>query len=208
MELTQQLSSSSSSSSSTTLLLSSSTTTTNEEQEEQRLSSQVNIPKSLPSFEINLRILICTTISPMKCNYLTNLSKYLWSEENPSRSATYLSIHYTTPSQLSTIISDNSTQYNIIILDKSNGHYSGIENVTCQIIRQYLKLAIIISIMQNEAAIQSNDDCSIEQADLLLPTPQIPSLKQWKELIELLIERMECSDFLPSPLVQHYITAI
>lgn len=144
----------------------------------------------------------------MKCTYLTNLSKYLWSEENPNRFGTYLSIHYTTPQQLPRIISENSCQYNIVLLDKSNGRYTGPDSISCQIIRQYLKLAIIISIMENEAVIQSNDDCSLEQADLLLPSPQIPSSNHWKELIDLLIDRMECSDFLPSPLVQHYITAI
>ena len=166
------------------------------------------ISKSFSSYEVNLKILICTFNSSIKCPFLIYLSKYLWSEENPIRFTTYFSIHYTTPNQLFEIMSDNSYQYNIIILDKSMGHSPGVENITCQKIREYLKLAIIISIMQNEAVIQSNDDYSIEQADLLLPTPQIPTIKQWKELIELLIERMECSDFLPSPLVQHYITAI
>jgi hypothetical protein len=156
----------------------------------------------------------------MRCPLLSNLSRFLWSDANPDRLGTSVSVSYSsheaalsgflhgTDSEHSVVIIDNSSRSAVLSSAVAAPSPATPATVTCEMVRRSSHTAVIICVMESEAAIQSNDDPSAEQADLLLPHPQIPSCDHWAKLIALLVERKDASDFLPSPLVQQYITAI
>lgn len=174
----------------------------------------------------------------MKCQVLSNFSKYLWADENPDRQGTSVCVTYSTHEKaLSNIDGNNPNlpslgEFNIIILDHATRNscvtapplpsvsaplnlsgqkqlpLSSPVKVTCDLVRKLSHQVVLICIMEDEATIQSNDDSSADQADLLLPFPDIPSCDHWKQLLNLLILRKQTDDFFPSPLLQQYITAL
>jgi len=157
-------------------------------------------------YELNLRILVCTSRSSTKSPLLRNLSQFLWSDRNLSRSSTSFTVIYNSPEKAQSLLHESPFYYNIVLLDKSSVT-TGM-TLSCQQIREVSSTAVIVCIVESEAVLQSNDDKSADQADLLLAAPNLPSVENWKDLVTLLTDRLETSDYLPSPLIQHYITAL
>jgi hypothetical protein len=171
--------------------------------------------------------LVCTSQSAVKCPLLANFSRYLWSDENPDRHGTSVCVTFSSHEKvLASLNSDSEGRsllfsgYNIVLLDHTPPLHPSpavasvglvpppAARVSCGMVRKISQTAVIVCVMESEAAIQSNDDSSADEADLLLPHPELPSSAHWNQLINLLLLRKEVSDFLPSPLVQQYITAL
>jgi hypothetical protein len=184
------------------------------------------VPKPFTScFLLTLSVLVVTSRSPMRCPLLNNFSKFLWSDANPDRLGTSVSVSFTSHEAALATLLGGTVEHSVVIIDNScprpltasvSASSSAVSaappsapaSVTCELVRRSSHTAVIICVMESEAAIQSNDDPSAELADLLLPHPQVPSCEHWAELLSLFVQRKDASDFLPSPLVQQYITAL
>jgi hypothetical protein len=157
-------------------------------------------------YELNLRILVCSSRSVTKSTLLRNLPKFLWNENNPNRPSTTFIVNHISSDKAQSLLLESPFYYNIVLLDKSCS--PACLGVTCQQIRAVSSTTVIVCVMESEAALQSNDDKSADQSDLLLAAPNVPSIENWKDIVTLLTDRLEASDYLPSPLIQHYITAL
>jgi GTP-binding protein EngB required for normal cell division len=140
----------------------------------------------------------------MKSRLTSNLSQYLWSPENPNRHGTTITVTYIDHEKSLATLDQNGFYYNMVIIDRPEGSHQA----KCRLIRQKSSTAVIICVKEDDSDLRNDDDKCVEFADLMIAHPEVVKSDQWRDLSTLLVNRLESSDFLPSPLIQQYMTAL
>lgn len=154
-------------------------------------------------FDVAIRVLVITDETAVKSRILSSFGRYLWSEDNENRYGTNLIVNYVTHSESSDVIKESPLYYNIIVVDSPpNNSFKGYAKL-----RKNSEVSVIICITESEDSLRTEDGAS-EFADLIIARPVVPSYTHWRDLVSLLVSRMESDDFLPSPLIQHYMSTL
>jgi hypothetical protein len=98
---------------------------------------------------------------------------------------------------------ENPFYYNVVVIDSPpNNTFKSFGKI-----RDLSAVSVIVCMTESEDFLRSEDGAS-EFADLVIARPIVPSHIHWRDLVSLLVNRMESDDFLPSPLIQHYISTL
>jgi hypothetical protein len=172
---------------------------------EQPISQQLNTIKStgVSCFEITIRVLVITNDTPAQSKALQGLGEFLWSDENENRFGTNIVVNYTCFRRADEVMNEVPFYYNVIVIDSPPGN----SFQKFMRLRDLSPLSVIVCITKSQVLLHT-EDCASEFADLVLARPELPSRSQWRDLVTLLVDRMESDDFLPSPLIQHYISTL
>jgi len=157
--------------------------------------------ENVQCFQVQVRLLIITDEKPMKSRIVKNLSTFLWGLDNKDRQGTMVVVNYVSHDRASEVINERPFFYNIVAVDDGVGKFRDYARL-----REVSATLVILCLVDNEC-LMDNDSCS-EFSDLVLVHPEVPSVSQWRDIVALLVDRLEAGDFLPSPLIQQYITAL
>ena len=155
-------------------------------------------------FDIAIRVLVITNARTSKSSILGGLSRFLWSEENENRFSTNIVVNYVPFSNVEKLILEDSSYYNVVVIDSPPSN-------SFQMFRRFRDtspVSVIVCIAASKDFLQVEDGASEVFADLVLARPELPSRAHWRDLITLLVDRLESDDFLPSPLIQHYMSTL
>ena len=155
-------------------------------------------------YDISIRVLVITNAKASKTNILGGLSRFLWSEENENRFSTNIVVNFVTFNKVESILIEDPCYYNVVVIDSPPSN-------SFQMFQQFRvasAVSVIVCIAASRDFLQVEDGASEVFADLVLARPELPSCAQWADLMALLAERLESDDFLPSPLIQQYMSTL